>query len=267
VSDTAESTYFVLQETDPATGSAVAEARIRVSDLAKLRVVLGDDNATLSGSWQLEPGDLLRLGAICDPPGEPDPRFNCIESWHPIRETPYLVHTNFELPLMLEGRKPLAVFHDAYPVNWLSETLARFDPFVHSGRLVRRIIDTPFTEAERTRFPDFQGWRRVFFSLPREEWRIDAFLLVSGVSAQTGWNEALERMEGSLLGYEDWQNDWWIERQRQRAELPAPSPALGSFCLSICALAGQRPPLACRPSPPLGGRSAASAMVPSLQRR
>ncbi|WP_292420704.1 hypothetical protein [Mesorhizobium sp.] len=114
---------------------------------------------------------------------------------------------------MLEGRKPLAVFHDAYPAEWLSETLARFDPFVRSGRLVRHVIDTPFTEAEHARFPDFQGWRRAFFSLPGEEWRIDAFLLLSKVFAKTGWNESLERMEGSLLGDEDWQNDWWIERK------------------------------------------------------
>lgn len=91
---------------------------------------------------------------------------------------------------MLEGRKPLAVFHDAYPAEWLTETLARFDPFVRSRRLAHRIIDTPFTEAERARFPDFQGWRLAFFSLPGEEWRIDAFLLISKVSAKTGWNEA-----------------------------------------------------------------------------
>jgi hypothetical protein len=24
------------------------------------------------------------------------------------------------------------------------------------------------------------------------------------------WNEAFERMEGSLLGYKDWENDWHI---------------------------------------------------------
>ncbi|CDX20299.1 conserved hypothetical protein [Mesorhizobium sp. ORS 3324] len=213
MSNTAESIDFVLQEIDPATGSAVAEARIHVSDLEELRSVLACDNPQLSGSWHLEPEDLERLGAICIPPRELDRRLNRIESWHPIREAPYLVHTNFELPLMLEGRKPLAVFQDAYPVEWLTETLERFDPFVRSGRLARRIIDTPFTEAERIRFPTFQGWRRAFFSLPGEEWRIDAFLLLLRVFAKTGWNEALERMEGSLLGYEDWQNDWWIERK------------------------------------------------------
>ncbi|ANT51148.1 hypothetical protein [Mesorhizobium amorphae] len=216
MNDTAEFRYFVLQQIDPTTGSPVVEARVHIPDLEKIRTVLECDNDTpLSGSWKLDAGDLQRLGAICNPPCEPDPRFNRIVPWHAIREVPYLIHTNFELPLMLDGRKPLAVFYDAYPAQWLSETLGRFDPFVRSGRLAHRLIDTPFTEAERARFPGFQGWRRAFFSLPGEEWRIDAFLLLSKVSAQTGWSEALERMEGLLLGYEDWQNDWWIERKGQ----------------------------------------------------
>ncbi|KUM25121.1 hypothetical protein AU467_27535 [Mesorhizobium loti] len=219
MSDTVEPIYFVLQEIDPETDSPVAEARVDIPDPSRLRAILKCGNSLpLSGAWELDPGDLQRVGAICNPPCELDPRFNRIESWHPIREVPYLVHTNFELPLMLEGRKPLAVFDDAYPAKWLKETLKRFGPFVRSGRLVRRIVDTPFTEAEHALFPGFKKWRRVFFSLPGEEWRIDAFLLVSKVSAQTGWDDTLERMEGSLLGYEDWQNDWWIERKRQRLE-------------------------------------------------
>ncbi|RWA59031.1 MAG: hypothetical protein EOQ69_32725 [Mesorhizobium sp.] len=217
--NTSEFTYFVLQEIDLATGSPVAEARIRVSDLEKLREVLecGSD-IPLSGSWHLDQEDLQRLGAISNPPCDPDSKLNRIESWHPIRETPYLVHTNFELPSMLEGRKPLAVFHDAYPTEWLTETIERFDPFVRCGRLTCCIIDTPFTEAEQARFRGFQGWRRAFFSLPGEEWRVDAFLLLSEVTARTGWSGALERMEGSLLGYEDWQNDWWIERGARRVQ-------------------------------------------------
>ena len=38
-------------------------------------------------------------------------------------------------------------------------------------------------------------------------------------AAKSGWSEGLERMQGSLLGYEDWQNDIYIEkifRPRQR---------------------------------------------------
>jgi hypothetical protein len=30
-------------------------------------------------------------------------------------------------------------------------------------------------------------------------------------SKSGGWNEHFERLEGTLFGYEDWQNDWWID--------------------------------------------------------
>ena len=31
-----------------------------------------------------------------------------------------------------------------------------------------------------------------------------------------GWNEHFERLEGMLFGYEDWQNDWWINEWTAR---------------------------------------------------
>ena len=31
--------------------------------------------------------------------------------------------------------------------------------------------------------------------------------MLVAVELKEGWNNALERYEGSLLGYEDWQND------------------------------------------------------------
>jgi hypothetical protein len=37
-------------------------------------------------------------------------------------------------------------------------------------------------------------------------------ILLLDTAAQTGWNEGFTRMEGSLLGYEAWQNDIFIER-------------------------------------------------------
>ena len=30
-------------------------------------------------------------------------------------------------------------------------------------------------------------------------------------AAKSGWSEGFERIQGSLLGYEDWQNDIFIE--------------------------------------------------------
>jgi hypothetical protein len=38
------------------------------------------------------------------------------------------------------------------------------------------------------------------------------------VRAKGGWNDTLERLEGMLYGYEDWQNDWWADYRRQLRE-------------------------------------------------
>lgn len=212
---------FVLQEIDPATGSAVAEMRVYISDMPRLQEILGiaEDSgreANLSASYALDPGDLQRLGEICEPPLDLDNRFNRIEPWHATREAPYLVHTNFEMPLMLEGRKPLAVFCDFWPASWLANVMNRFGPFVRSGQFVQRVVDTPLPEDEPFPVPSVECFRRVFYSLSGEEWRIDAYLLMAKVAGRTGWNETLERLEGCLLGYEDWQNDWWIRYQKER---------------------------------------------------
>ena len=54
--------------------------------------------------------------------------------------------------------------------------------------------------------------RIVMYALPHQEWRIDAMILLLETAAKSGWSEGFERMQGSLLGYEDRQNDIYIER-------------------------------------------------------
>ena len=155
------------------------------------------------------------IGKLCLPPIVPDAMFTGICRPHmAFDDIPYLIHTNFELPLMLEGRKPLAVFQDGYPSEWFDEFLAPFAPFVASGQIICRTVDTPVPDLKQRR-PDLEGLRDVYFSLPGEEWRIDAY--IDEITNGTGdWNDDLERLQGSLLGYEDWQNDWWIEQRIQR---------------------------------------------------
>ncbi len=116
---------------------------------------------------------------------------------------------------MLEGRKPFATFSEFYPSKWFEDLLAPFEPFIQSGRITCRIVDTPMPEL-KTRCPDLEGFRRVYFALPGEEWRIDAYE-ASIVNGTAEWDDALERLQGSLLGYEDWQNDWWIEHRYRKA--------------------------------------------------
>jgi hypothetical protein len=54
---------------------------------------------------------------------------------------------------------------------------------------------------------DFQT---ILYALPSEVWRIDKMIRLRTNLGM--WTEAHERQEGSLLGYEDWQNDIWIPR-------------------------------------------------------
>lgn len=118
---------------------------------------------------------------------------------------------------MLKGIKPLACFHGQYPdhpeIEEIPESL--FDPYVAAGRFVKREYVVPIGNREHVVPTDtgrVLGTRRVMYALPTQEWRINAMILLWDTAAKTGWNEGFERMEGSLLGYEAWQNDIFIER-------------------------------------------------------
>jgi hypothetical protein len=211
---------FVLQALDPVLGCPVLEAMLRVADLEMLRTLLGEDasdDAELRRMYVLSADDLCaiteRFGVAFDADGR--------ECWlsraHSIGDVPYLVHTGYELALMLDGMKPFAKFSIEYPTEpgeFADEVL--FEPHVRSGLLVKRVMDEPFAPPIRTRSGRvFEGTRQVFYACRGEEWRIDAYLLLWQQLKHGSWNETLERLDGSLLGYTDAQNDWWVARRRR----------------------------------------------------
>ena len=106
---------------------------------------------------------------------------------------------------MLEGTKPFCFVDSSYPVyTGNGDIEALFEPHVQSGRLIKRIVNKPFKVPLR----DIHGTlheshRGLYYSLPSEEWRIDAFLLLRRQLEFVIWSEGMERMEGSLLGYTD----------------------------------------------------------------
>lgn len=210
---------FVLQGYDPVTKTVCVEWRVRISHVEQLKEIIGPDCADdvdLKCTYQDFPRrDMRRIGKLCLPPIVPDRGCNAVS--RPSKgfdHVPYMVHTNFELPLMLEGRKPLAVFGDAYPSEWFDNYLAPFEQFVRAGRIVRHIVDTPMPQLKK-RNPEWDRVRNVYFALPGEEWRIDAYISLfdSHQKSETSWDDDKERLQGSLLGYEDWQNDWWIDQR------------------------------------------------------
>jgi hypothetical protein len=118
-------------------------------------------------------------------------------------ERPYIVHTNRELGLMLKGTKPLAMFYDAegFWPDAVLRYLRLFDKHVASGRFIRRDHFAPPSI-------DFNyTLHRVFFALPREEWRIDEMIQLK---QSHSWSSEHERREGELLGYEEWMNDFHL---------------------------------------------------------
>lgn len=206
---------FVLQAMDERTGAPCLEALVWIASLPELRSLLAygaADDPELRQAYELTPDQLKAVGMLADPAFLPDERLHLLKSWHWLREAPYLVHTGYELALMLEGRKPLAVFGDVYPADWLDETASRFEPFVEGGRLLRRVVDEPLSARYALAKTDLADtFRTVLVALPDQSWRIEAYLAMEWMAARTGWNKKLERLQGTLLGYEDWQNDWWIE--------------------------------------------------------
>ncbi|MGO4705815.1 hypothetical protein AB4072_08565 [Microvirga sp. 2MCAF38] len=214
--------WFVLQARDLTTGCAILETRFLVDDLAILHDILGDDanpDPNLDQLYQLDQQALQAIKEGFRASIDEGDHEVWLVPWHGLRDAPYLIHTNFELPLMLEGRKPFAKFSEFYPSDWFDEQILKFDPFVAAGRLIRRVVTWPFeppTHLANGRI--IRGMREIYFALPGEEWRIDAYLLLNQVMRKTGWNDGLERYEGLLLGYEDWQNDWWIAHMHTRRE-------------------------------------------------
>jgi hypothetical protein len=204
---------FILQAQDPDHGCPVLERLLVVSDLGELRAVLGsiaDDDPELAHAYRLESCDLTQIGRRLGVTFDWNRGDVWLCPWSSARNIPYLIHTGYELALMLEGRKPFAFFVEEYPPHRHS-TEDHFDPHVAKGLLHKQVDVEPFGEPIRgVNGQLFEGVRTVCYALRGEEWRVSAWKLIREAAQKSRWNENFERLEGMLLGYDDWQNDWWI---------------------------------------------------------
>ena len=210
---------FILQALDPDYGHSAFETMFAVEHPEELRALLGaaaEDDPNLEMLYTLDPTDVAAINRHFDLAFDPEGRWATLCKWTRSREIPYLVHTNYELALMVEGRKQFARMGGEYypPDRHNDEEL--FDRCVAQGLLHKEVELEKF--AELLRLKDgrvFEGFRTVYYTRKGEEWRIPAWKLISKASGKSGWNEDFERLEGMLFGYEDWQNDWWIENLRK----------------------------------------------------
>lgn len=208
---------FVLQAYHPEYACPAFETMFTVERLEELQALLGPDarrDPEIRLRYWLEPADLAALSQRFGVTFDSGDRDVALLRWLSTREPPYLVHTGYELPLMLDGRKKLARFHHEYPPHdhgWEDQ----FDRFVEQGLLHKEVDVEPFEKPHRTAGGHvFEGLRTAWYTPKGEEWRIQAFRLI--VKAGVPWNDTLERLEGMLYGYEDWQNDWWEEYRRRK---------------------------------------------------
>jgi hypothetical protein len=213
---TAES--FIVEAFDREWWCPVLQARFQVSNTRQLRDVLGaqaDDDPELQRAYTVSAAELEAMTASFAIEFDPTPlRSNELE-FNVYRESarsiPYLVHTGYELPLLLEGSKKLAKMYGPYPPMTF-EGEERFNYCVAEGILHREEFLEPFDRPTNR----YQGHRTVYYTLKGEEWRIPAMQLIWRASEKAGWSQYFERLEGMLFGYADWQNDWWIEAGLER---------------------------------------------------
>jgi hypothetical protein len=212
---------FILQAIDPDLGCPAFEAMFTTDRPDDLRALLGEVAAADSEfemHYPLEPAEVAAIVDRFDVPFDAGGREVWLCPWKRMRDdVPYLVHTGYELPLLLEGRKQFArMGGEYYPPHrhWNEEF---FDRYVAQGLLHKEIELEKFNEPYRARDDHVvEGFRTVYYTRKGEEWRIAAWKLVAKASAKERWNHTFERLEGMLFGYEDWQNDWWIDRLRKQ---------------------------------------------------
>jgi hypothetical protein len=231
--------HFILEAFDRDLWCAALQSRFCVGDLDCLRSALGmvaDDDPELDDCYYLGKKQLAAIrrqfGAALDDDHLESGDFVIRlfrQRW--LSETPYLIHTGYELPLLLDGRKKLARMYHAYPPSKFDGE-DRFDHWVTKGLLHREELLEPFDPSVRERVvKKWLGQRTVYYTPKGEEWRIRASKLIWEASAKSGgWNEHFERLEGMLYGYEDWQNDWWIRVGLQRGRFGG-----AQFCCRVTA--------------------------------
>jgi hypothetical protein len=127
---------------------------------------------------------------------------------------PYLVHSDFELPLFLRGTKKLG-WLDRYP------GMGEFEWFRHE--CFDRLVDEGLLEKQERLVGEGRGARgQVFYTPPGEAWRVQAYECAKVASARTGgWSAAFEEMLGILMGYTEEENRCWAEDCIRRNVFPS----------------------------------------------
>jgi hypothetical protein len=195
---------LILEIIDSTTGSVAEEIEFGGDEVSKLLTLLEIGDSDFCGvSYDLGEPDIRAIQKLFGWKKIPKTASAaCLRARGVWDELPYKIHTNRELLMMLGGEKPLAVFCDSYVPGSESKLTndEKFEPHVQAGRFIKREhIEIDSRDASKS-------MRWIFYALPSEAWRIDAYILMKKTARISGWNDGFELMEGSLLGYTDEQN-------------------------------------------------------------
>src|SRR5260221_3593153 len=108
---------FILQALDPDYGHCAFETMFAVEQPEELRALLGkaaEEDPDLDMFYTLEPDDVAAINRHFALAFDPEGRKATLYKWTRSREIPYLVHTNYELVLMIEGHKQFARMDGGY---------------------------------------------------------------------------------------------------------------------------------------------------------
>src|SRR5262245_22251055 len=142
---------FLLEAFDREQWCPVLQAMFAVDDPEALRAILAgvaDDDPELEKIYTLDDEELAAIAATFNVSFDAA-QLDCqdleinLYRWRLSGRTPYLSHTRYELPLLLDGRKKLARMSDAYP-PMAFEGEDRFDHWVARGVLHREEVNQPF---------------------------------------------------------------------------------------------------------------------------
>jgi hypothetical protein len=217
--------HIFLQALDISCGLVTGELYCGSPDVSRLANALGCDvgEFTSSKTFYLEEGgvqtiksflsiDQAQLTELSLSNKHGEISF-AVQVWNPSAQLPFRVHTNRELILMLENKKPFSVFVGRIPPDTSFEEIPEhlFDPHVASGAFCKQELREECPDPVH----DVQGHRIVLYARAEERWRIRAYSMVRHLGNRIGWSEPLTRLEGTLLGYSDWQNDAFIAHMKK----------------------------------------------------
>jgi hypothetical protein len=208
---------FLIEVYDQETECIAKEICFEVASDTELLPMIGLEEFHPQATYELDGRDIQRINGHFNLNIDENAPLVKIRQKMALDDLPYQIHTNRELALMLAGKKPLSAFVGTHPhcadIEEIPERL--FDKHVSSGRFIKKECIEPLQEGLAAMI------RRVFYALPEESWRINAYILLFQTARRAGWSEGFERMEGSLLGYTDQQNDAYLEfinKRKQQSE-------------------------------------------------